>query len=337
MNNSVFTDKRILDALDLIDDKYISEVTAKYEILHVGGEYGMPKRQKVKYHLKIAALAAAVCLLAVFIGYLPTILREFEPFIPSGTPTAEPETSDAPSTEEFVIFNFASLSNTAEFCGSPYAPQFSVALNEDTCAMIISLLNKGKWTKGLIDSLPDFEFKASVDGAEKVIRYHMSGGIFCFDGNCLYISYEDGLSVEAILLANVTPGKEFDFKKLSSQAYFYNTFYKEMYELTVDKHVCNFIISVLKELYWSEGAIDGIPDYIFLKDGNGDPASIYYYSESGIFCYGSYYAYVSERMKLEINGYLNAEKEEISYPATVYIKQLVADNSDPQGRFHIAK
>ena len=66
MTNEVFTDKRLLGALDYIDECFIAEVTESYTF-EAPGEYKRDKKSLFKTYRRLAVLAACLVLIsAVF-------------------------------------------------------------------------------------------------------------------------------------------------------------------------------------------------------------------------------------------------------------------------------
>ncbi len=69
MSKGKSTDKRLLEILDMIDDKYIFEVAEDYEVIAVPGEYSPNKRRLYKAYAVAIAGAACVLLLAGILTY----------------------------------------------------------------------------------------------------------------------------------------------------------------------------------------------------------------------------------------------------------------------------
>ncbi len=301
MNNNAFTDKRLLDALDLIDDKYIAEITAKYEVLHAGGEYGMPKRAKRRFYLKLSAFAAAVVLFAVLISYLPAIIRGYDPIDPAGSLTNEEATSETlfetmPPVQT-AVFNFDSLSKRVDFIGSYFAAPYYTKISDNTRDMLLSVLNTGEWQKGVLDSLPEFTFEVQIQTETFKIEYNTSGS-FRYNGYCKMLTEEESTEVNSYLRAE-DPILNFD--DLSNTV---TRDITEAYEITLDLEDCAQIALILNEQHWKTGFIDGTPEYIFSNNGDSSEDRIKYYPKSGIFSYAGYLAFASEKATLEINEIL---------------------------------
>ncbi len=98
MNEPVFRDKRLLEALDHIDRRFIAEVTDSYEILRLPGEYSMTKRQKRRYNIKLAVAAACIVLLSGLVWMLPEVLHE----ISYSATMQPPEETPCISEEEYM-------------------------------------------------------------------------------------------------------------------------------------------------------------------------------------------------------------------------------------------
>ncbi len=74
MNKSALEDKRLLEALDYIDERFIAEVTDDYEIFDVPGEY-TPNKRRVRKAYAVALMRAACVLLFIgIVAALPTLI-----------------------------------------------------------------------------------------------------------------------------------------------------------------------------------------------------------------------------------------------------------------------
>ncbi len=105
MNNGNMQDRRLLEALDYIDPRFIAEVTDSYEVSDRPGEYGMPKKAKRRYYTKVAMLAACVVLFAGFIMALPKMLHDIIYPEPGGTVVTEDPVEDMLTEEDLVMIN----------------------------------------------------------------------------------------------------------------------------------------------------------------------------------------------------------------------------------------
>ncbi len=79
---SAYTDKRLLEALDYIDLKFVAEVTDKYKVLSVPGEYSPNKRRLYKAYAVAIAGAACVLLLGGLIAAVPQMLYNLNISLP---------------------------------------------------------------------------------------------------------------------------------------------------------------------------------------------------------------------------------------------------------------
>ena len=76
MTNEVFTDKRLLGALDYIDERFIAEVTESYTF-EAPGEYKRDKKTVFKAYRQFAALAACLLLLSAAFPVLNYAVQRF--------------------------------------------------------------------------------------------------------------------------------------------------------------------------------------------------------------------------------------------------------------------
>ncbi len=102
MAKSISTDKRLLEALDYIDRKYIAEVTDGYEILRTPGEYTPNKKKVYKAYLKFALRAACAMLIVGLLISAPTIFTNIQNMIAPGTNVIDTEPSESVSDEELL-------------------------------------------------------------------------------------------------------------------------------------------------------------------------------------------------------------------------------------------
>ena len=88
MNNNVtFTDKRLLEALDYIDESFIAEVTEDYKVYPTADEYIGDKKphSKILRSLKyVAAVAACALLMSTLIPVVQYVSGNLSSFLPSG-------------------------------------------------------------------------------------------------------------------------------------------------------------------------------------------------------------------------------------------------------------
>ncbi len=111
MNNGSLHDARLFDALEYVDERFIAEITDKYESLGGIGEPTMTKKAKRRYYTKVAMLAACVVLFAGFIMALPKMLHDIIYPEPGGTVVTEDPVEDILTEEDLVMINefFASV------------------------------------------------------------------------------------------------------------------------------------------------------------------------------------------------------------------------------------
>lgn len=76
MTQGVFTDKRLLGALDYIDEKYIAEVTEDYEAFEVSGIYKPNKRTLFRTYRQFVALASCLILLSAAFSMIYYVLPQ---------------------------------------------------------------------------------------------------------------------------------------------------------------------------------------------------------------------------------------------------------------------
>ena len=95
MTNEVFTDKRLLGALDYIDERFIAEVTESYTF-EAPGEYKRDKKTVFKAYRQFAALAACLLLISAAFPVLNYAVQRFGTGIWEGNAGAGNETFDSP-------------------------------------------------------------------------------------------------------------------------------------------------------------------------------------------------------------------------------------------------
>ncbi|MBO5702872.1 MAG: hypothetical protein J6S71_10590 [Clostridia bacterium] len=76
MNNEVFRDKRLLGALDYIDERFIAEVTESYTF-EAPGEYKRDKKTVFRAYRRLAVLAACLVLISAVIPIVNYVLPRF--------------------------------------------------------------------------------------------------------------------------------------------------------------------------------------------------------------------------------------------------------------------
>ncbi len=117
MNEHMNTrDRRIFEALDGIDEKYIAEVTERYEVFDPLASYAPTRRAKRRMYTRLAAFAACLVLVALCLPALARVLQQYG-IIGSGTEvpsttvetpetpppeTVAPEVTDTPDTDEIT-------------------------------------------------------------------------------------------------------------------------------------------------------------------------------------------------------------------------------------------
>lgn len=72
MTNPYLDDKRLLEALNFIDERFIAEVTEDYEIFDLPGEYKPNRKRTFRAYRQFIALAACLILLS---GAFPVVIR----------------------------------------------------------------------------------------------------------------------------------------------------------------------------------------------------------------------------------------------------------------------
>ncbi len=76
MNNEVFRDKRLLGALDYIDERFIAEVTESYTF-EAPGEYKRDKKTAFRVYRRLAVLAACLVLISAVFPIVNYVLPRF--------------------------------------------------------------------------------------------------------------------------------------------------------------------------------------------------------------------------------------------------------------------
>ncbi len=102
MNDLFKRDRRIFEALNGIDEKYIAEVTEKYEVFEPNVGYAPTKRAKRRIYSRIAAFAACLVFVAGAISALPQILRMYGLLGPGTDPsevTSDPILTEPPTPD----------------------------------------------------------------------------------------------------------------------------------------------------------------------------------------------------------------------------------------------
>ena len=99
MTNEVFTDKRLLGALDYIDERFIAEVTESYTF-EAPGEYKRDKKTVFKAYRQFAALAACLLLISAAFPVLNYAVQRFGTGIWEGFAGAGTEELEVPTQPE---------------------------------------------------------------------------------------------------------------------------------------------------------------------------------------------------------------------------------------------
>ena len=113
MTNEVFRDKRLLGALDYIDERFIAEVTESYTF-EAPGEYKRDKKTVFRAYRQFAALAACLLLLSAAIPVLNYAVQRF------GTGTWDGNAGAGSATQDISndIIDFSEL--TEDITGKYY-------------------------------------------------------------------------------------------------------------------------------------------------------------------------------------------------------------------------
>ncbi len=107
-NNIKFRDTRLFDALEYVDERFIAEVTDKYEITNIPGEYRPNKRRVRKAYAVALMRAACVILLIGLVTVLPQIIKNIV------NPTTSAVVEDPLTEDDLKILNefFANPTNS---------------------------------------------------------------------------------------------------------------------------------------------------------------------------------------------------------------------------------
>lgn len=104
MTDEVFTDKRLLGALDYIDERFIAEVTESYTF-EAPGEYKRDKKTVFKAYRQFAALAACLLLLSAAFPVLNYAVQRFGTGIWEGNAGAGTSEIEMPTPTETQALN----------------------------------------------------------------------------------------------------------------------------------------------------------------------------------------------------------------------------------------
>ncbi len=87
MSKTTSTDKRLLEALEFVDEKYLAEITDNYEIIDIPGEYRPDKKSLLKaYAVALARVACVFIFTAALVHWLPQMFVYIsEVMTPAGT------------------------------------------------------------------------------------------------------------------------------------------------------------------------------------------------------------------------------------------------------------
>ena len=132
MTNEVFTDKRLLGALDYIDERFIAEVTESYTF-EAPGEYKRDKKTVFRAYRQFAALAACLLLISAAFPVLNYAVQRFGTGIWEGNAGAG-ESSDVELNEY----------------GSPYERAIDAYPADMPAEEIYADVLKGGWVVGNI-------------------------------------------------------------------------------------------------------------------------------------------------------------------------------------------
>ena len=146
MTNQCFEDKRLLEALNFIDERFIAEVTEDYEIFDAPGEFRYSRRARFKAYRQFVALAACLILLSAAFPVVVRFASTVVDFIAG---------RGSESTEE------SQTETTSETINSPYERSIDAYPEGMSAEEIYADVIKGGWV--VQDSDLSLKFDAGKD------------------------------------------------------------------------------------------------------------------------------------------------------------------------------
>jgi hypothetical protein len=147
MNNEVFTDKRLLGALDYIDERFIAEVTESYTF-EAPGEYKRDKKTVFKAYRRLAALAACLLLLSAAFPVLNYAVQRFGTGIWEGNAGAGTEGLEVPTQPETQALETENEITEAEVIDSGFDKYLEAFANMSADEIYAEVMKGGWIVKG---------------------------------------------------------------------------------------------------------------------------------------------------------------------------------------------
>ena len=197
MTDEVFTDKRLLGALDYIDERFIAEVTESY-IFEAPGEYKRDKKTVFKAYRRLAALAACLLLISAAIPVLNYAVQVFGTGIWEGNAGAGSETlgttNDLTYTEGDFTFlkpigevpqKFKKIVENDLFGGADYANGIVYTVSNDDDYVYVNFYDKYG------ETLPEVKLERGGEYYHAVHEIHPT-----LDGNYIMVFDSSRRSVD---------------------------------------------------------------------------------------------------------------------------------------------
>ena len=143
MTNEVFRDKRLLGALDYIDERFIAEVTESYTF-EAPGEYKRDKKTVFRAYRQFAALAACLLLLSAAFPVLNYAVQRFGTGTWAGNAVAGTSELEVPTLEETQTLETEAENTEAEILNSGF-DKYLEAFADMSADEIYAEVLKGGW------------------------------------------------------------------------------------------------------------------------------------------------------------------------------------------------
>ncbi len=195
MSKSRSTDKRLLDALEYVDEKYLAEITDSYEVIDLPGEYRPDRRGLRRAYLRAAVSIICILVAAALLSSVPALLGRLG-IIPAGTlpPDTEPPAEDP----ERYIFTEADLEKLNKIWLSTYNEKFAETVDE----AVADWRFRGKYGDSIIIRYNSAlqSMYTTIIGEYKIVSAVKGFTVYHnYDGYNLLHAYEFGLLTDADL------------------------------------------------------------------------------------------------------------------------------------------
>ena len=244
MTNEVFTDKRLLGALDYIDERFIAEVTESYTF-EAPGEYKRDKKTVFKAYRQFAALAACLLLLSAAFPVLNYAVQRFGTGIWEGFAGAGSENVEDPD-----FLNYSSDMSVDEVLADVIEKGYVVISNGECIS------GRGKWD----DFLKSIE---NGDPATVKMATHYSLDLVSSGNYGQHINTEDYPQIFLGMLSYNGESYNYVYDAQYGDDWVFEYEYKyllsEPYDLTEDGLGAGIQYYVSQDASYSSGSLPAVP------------------------------------------------------------------------------